>query len=614
MEQFLEQLHFIRTNWFFALIPLLLLTLLLMRSQKQGRNWQSVIEPKLLPYLLVGKSIKHSSLSSVVLFLTGFILIVSLAGPAWEKRPQPVFKEKSALVIALDLSRSMNATDIKPSRLARARHKIIDILKQRKLGQTALLVYAADAFVVSPLTDDTATITSLLDSLSTNIMPSQGTRTDKALKLATSLFDNASIKRGDILLVTDGIEDNVRNTFEKIAENHRISILAIATQQGAPIPSASGGFVKDRSGAIVVPMLKAGHLQQLANTGRGNFSVIHADNSDIQLLGTLFNMSRFEAKQADTSSQLKTDSWYEQGPWLLLLTIPFVAYIFRRGVLFLFVILLIQQPEHAQAASFWDKLWLTPDQIAAKKYDDNKPAEAANLFNNKQWKAAAHYKNKQYQQTIDALKDINTDDAHYNKGNAYAKLGQIEHAISEYNTALKLNPDHKDALYNKKLLQKQQQNQKSQNSNNQQTDQINKQQSQSNSDNVQKNQQQQGKQAQNSENKSETGKTDSEYNKDNSNSNGENSSDKDSETSENEQNKAESKEERPNKDINDKQAAKNGSQNTEAKQNDEQSRKTQQLTKQWLRRIPDDPGGLMRNKFRYQYKRQQQHRSEEKNW
>ena len=617
MEQFISQLHFLRPYWFFAFIPLLIFSILLIKSHKLSRSWQAIIDPKLLPHLLVGKSAKHSTLPSILYSIIGILLIISLAGPAWEKRPQPVFKEQSALVIALDLSRSMDAGDIKPSRLTRARHKITDILNQRKLGQTALIVYAADAYTVSPLTDDTATITALLSSLTTALMPAQGTRTDKVLKQAASLFDNSGISHGDILLVTDGIESDATTTFNEISKKYRISILAVATKDGAPIPQVTGGFVKDRSGDIVLPKLEANHFRKLMNNGKGHFSVITSDDTDIKNITSLFNMNRFEANKKSTTSTLQTDSWYEQGPWLLLFIIPLVALAFRRGVLFILAIVILQQPQQAQANSLWDSLWSNNDQRAAKLLEQKKPAEAAELFNNKQWKAASHYKNKQYQKSVDALQDITTADEHYNKGNAYAQLGENKKAIEEYSTAIKLDPNHEDSKFNKSILEKQQdkdQDKKKQSGENK---------NQSSDDNKKPDQdKKQSQQGQPDQSQESTSQNNSRQDKSNQNNSKESKKDSDTNTKSSDetdkkesadQDKADEKsgqqQESKDKPESDKESAEATTQADDAEQ-----KQTDKITKQWLRRIPDDPGGLLRNKFKYQYKRQQQHSSEEKNW
>ena len=608
MELFISQLHFIRPAWFYALIPLVLISLILVRLHKQGKSWTNIIDPKLLPHLLVGQSIKKSSINSLLVFIVGTVTIISLAGPAWEKRPQPVFKDKSALVIALDLSSSMDAADIKPSRLTRARHKITDILKQRKLGQTALLVYAGSAFVVTPLTDDTSTITSLLESLTTDIMPAQGTRTDKALSLATSLLKNADVRQGDILLVTDSIEKQAKKSFLQVAKQHRISILAVATPQGAPIPLTSGGFLKDRRGNIIVPKLNISNFRDFNNIGNGRFSILSADDSDIKKISTLFNQSHFQNNKNSTATKLKTDSWYEQGPWLLLFILPFAALAFRRGVLFIFVFFIIQQPQYVEASSLWDSLWQTADQQASKKLENNKPAEAAKLFSNKQWKATSFYKNKQYQESIEALKDIDTADAHYNAGNAYAKLGQADRAIEEYTKGLKLNPRHEDALHNKKALenqQKKEQKKDQQSKNDKNKNKKDDDKKQSKSDENDKSQNQDNKDKQDNKNNDEQNKSqdkNQEQNKEQSSKN-----DKDSKENESKQADQRPEEKESEKDEQEKDREKNTQQQIE-------KMKEQQATKQWLRRIPDDPGGLLRNKFNYQYKRQQGQQSEKDNW
>ncbi|MFK5913330.1 MAG: VWA domain-containing protein [Woeseiaceae bacterium] len=607
MDQFISQLHFIRPEWFYAFIPLALISIILLKLHKQGKSWTNIIDAKLLPHLLVGQSIKKTSLNSVLVFIVGALVIISLAGPAWEKRPQPVFKDKSALVIALDLSSSMDAADIKPSRLTRAKHKIIDILKQRKLGQTALLVYAGSAYVVTPLTDDTATITSLLESLTTDIMPTQGTRTDKALSLAISLLKNADVRQGDILLVTDSIEQQAKESFQKISKQHRISILAVATPQGAPIPLISGGFLKDRRGDIVVPKLNISNFKEFNNMGNGRLSVLSADDSDIKDISALFQQSPIQKNKKSIATQLKTDSWYEQGPWLLLLIIPFAALAFRRGVLFVFVFLIIQQPQYVEASTFWDDLWQTADQQASKQLDNNHPAEAAKLFNNKEWQATSYYRNKQYQESIESLNNIDTADAHYNMGNAYAKLGENDKAIEEYNKSLLLNSKHKDALYNKQAIEKH----KKQNPNKEQ-DKNKKNTSKDNKNNHKKD---------SGKNKSKDGKRDESAQQDNKKNKGgdkedrqnknkkpdnKGESEKDNEAKEN---KIE-KEQQKYKDTKEKTKNKN----KEPTESQKKKLKEQQATKQWLRRIPDDPGGLLRNKFNYQYKRQQNQQHEQNNW
>lgn len=112
----------------------------------------------------------------------------ALAAPSWKRLPAPVFRNTASLVIALNLSESMNAEDIKPSRLVRARYKIADLLAQYKDGQIALLVYSGAAFMVTPLTNDIETIQSQLEALTTHIMPIAGNNPVAGLTKAVELF------------------------------------------------------------------------------------------------------------------------------------------------------------------------------------------------------------------------------------------------------------------------------------------------------------------------------------------------------------------------------------------------------------------------------------------
>ncbi len=175
------EFHFIRPYWLLALIPAIAVLILLLRGKLNQGNWSQVCDAELLPFVLQDRVANQSRFSLFLAMFSSLLVIFALAGPTWEKIPAPVFRNQAALVIALDLSHSMDANDIKPSRLIRARYKINDILKQRKDGQTALLVYAGDAFTVTPLTDDNETIASQISALTTGIMPRQGSNALLAL-------------------------------------------------------------------------------------------------------------------------------------------------------------------------------------------------------------------------------------------------------------------------------------------------------------------------------------------------------------------------------------------------------------------------------------------------
>jgi len=623
----IQQLHFVRPYWLLTLIPAALLIWLYSTTQQKSKNWASIIDPRLLPHLLKGTSttpqvIKNKTPSSLLLFAVASCLIISLAGPAFEKRPQPVFKAQSALVIVLDLSRSMDAGDIKPSRLSRAHFKINDILKQRKEGQTALIVYAADAYTVSPLTDDATTIAAQIPALDTNIMPSQGSRLDIALDKAVELFTNAGHTEGDIFIISDSVSQiDINKAGDLKAKGFASSVLAIGTKQGAPINAAGGGFIKDSAGSIVVPKLDSASMRELALAGGGNFTLLSADDKDINHLLRKIDINK-SAKEKDeqldaSGNKFKTDTWHEEGPWLLLLVIPFAAYAFRRGLVFALLIFILPLPQPAQALE-WDELWKNRDQLGQAALQQGDNTRAAELFNNPEWKAAAEYKASNYEQAIKQLNNINTADAHYNRGNALAKSGQLDEAIKAYNRAIELQTDHEDAKYNKDLVEKAKQQNEQQSSDNK----DNQQQDQNKQDSDQQNQQsQQGDSADSSEDNKENSQQNQDQDQDqdqkesteNNKQDAEKNSEKDAQTNKTpEDSKAE-------KEQTEKQAAEQQAKDEQEKPESASNETTEELdldqqqTQQWLKKIPDDPGGLLRRKFQYQYGREK-HQNEKQPW
>lgn len=588
----MNEFHFLRPYWFLALLPLGILLWQLWHRKYHSRSWRAVCDAHLLPYLLTDTGSRQQRWPILVVGLMSLMVILALAGPTWEKLKQPVFREQSALVIVLDLSRSMDAADVKPSRLARARHKVIDILKRRKEGQTALLVYAAEAYTVSPLTDDSNTIVAMVKTLNTQLMPVQGSAPDKALQHATDLLKQAGALHGHVLLITDGIIKSQAKALASLITDHghQLSVLGVGTAEGAPISIDSGGFLKDRSGDIVVPKLNSTALTQLARLGGGRYHSLMADETDLNTLLAGMDVQRLNAQHKETS--FIADRWHEQGPWLLLLVLPFAALVFRKGYLAVLIIICLQTPPQAAIALEWDELWQRPDQKAAKVLQQNPTPETlppADVFNDSEWKASAHYRAGQYQQAAEVLQGIDKTDALYNKGNALAKMGKLPEAIQAYEQVLKNDPAHADAKYNREQVEKKLQQQKKDSGESEQD------QNKSSDDKQQedKNNQQQDSSDQQNKDKSKDGGKDQQDMK----------SEQKDEQQKSDQDKAEQKkqaEQDSEKDEKDPQQ-----QAADLKEQNKQ-KEIDQASAQWLRRIPDDPGGLLRRKFQYEHQRQQQ--------
>ena len=589
----LTDFHFIRPYWLLAVLPYVLILVLMLKNKLSQGNWSAVCDAALLPYLLQEKAVNQSRWPLTAGAIAALLVIFSLAGPTWERLPSPVFRNDSALVIALDLSNSMNAADIKPSRLIMARYKIADILKQRKDGQTALLVYAGDAFTVTPLTDDTETIDSQLSALTTDIVPSQGSNTTLALEKAVELFKQAGLQKGQILLVTDGVELDKTLATVKVLDTYQLSILGVGTDDGAPIALPDGGFVKDQQGNIVVQKLNSSELKTLAQVGNGIYQTITTNDADIKKL--LVTLDKSEQEQGKENENVLLDQWAEMGPWLLLLALPLAALIFRKGLLCFALLLILPLPKNSYALG-WQDLWQSKDQQALQAYKNKDFARAAEQFKSPEWKAVAQYKAGDYEKALENLKNSKAVSSAYNQGNTLAKAGQLEEAIKAYDKALKLNPDDSDAKFNKDLVEKELEKQQQEQKQDQKKD--DKQQSK---DDTKKNQDGDKKDSENSEKSNEQQKSEEkpEQKPEQKQSDQQQSEEKKQQQDKAEQQKQdESKSEqaeqnkKPDKDeLANKQAP------AEIQPSDEQK----QANEQWLKRIPDDPAGLLKRKFKYQY-------------
>lgn len=597
----LSDLHFLRPLFLWALPLVAFIIVWLQRSRHSSRSWANVCDRQLLPFLLADAPGRHRTpWAPWLVGITTSLLILALAGPTWERLPQPVFRDQSALVIALDLSRSMDAGDIKPSRLARARHKITDILELRQGGQTALLVYAGDAFAVTPLTDDQGTIIAQLPSLDTDMMPRQGSRVDHALNKATELLKQAGATSGHILLVTDGIDETANDSLLKTLrkQGHKLSILGTGTREGAPIPLGSGGFLKDQNGAIVVPKLNSVRLRDWATRSGGRYTQIQTDDRDIRYLLETAELGSLD--QAEQATGMQSDQWRELGPWLILLVIPVAALAFRRGILLVLFALLLPLPPPAHAID-WNSLWRNADQRGSDAFTNGDTASAAQHFKDPQWKAAAQYRNGDYAGAAASLENIETPDALYNRGNAQAKLGQFDEASASYRQALELDPNHEDAKHNLKLLQQpssdQQSSENQDDSPEQQGDESQSQQGDKSD--------QEGQPSSESESASESDASQDEKKQSASSESSQSTPDQTDDHQQSSANEG-SSEPRDEEPADQQQAAADQGQREDD---------SNPATEQWLRRIPDDPGGLLRRKFLYQYQqRGQRSPQEDKQW
>ena len=504
MNDIINNFQFIRPIWLWALVVLGLGYAAKIRFGKDHNVWQQIIPEHLYQQMIVRKGIVTSNKFMHIAALALAFGIIAAAGPSWEKLPQAVYQTQAGKVILIDMSMSMRATDLTPNRLTRARFKAIDLLSEIKEGETGLIAYAGDAFSISPLTDDTTNLTSLIPVLTPEIMPTKGSVAINGLNAAAALLKDAGYQQGQIYWITDGIRyDEIKEVRDFMASaTFDVSALLVGTEEGAPITMLDGQLLKDFTGKIVIPSINSRYMNQaMAGTG-AEFYIFANDNSDIQAM-----KRKVDFNQQQTSTQVENtsgDTFKDMGPYLLVLLLPVAAYSFRKGVLsvaYLAVFLLLsvnsqtacalmlqantpspaiaQQPNDPAekmgstdkpntSTSVLNQVFKNADQRGKLAFDAQDFQTANTLFQDKSWRAASAYKSGDYanaqtlyEQLISEQALGNIDNI-YNYGNSLAKQGKLQEALDAYNQVLNVDEGHSQAAANKKIVEdllNQQQNQ-----------------------------------------------------------------------------------------------------------------------------------------------------------
>ena len=421
----LASVHWLRPHWLWLLAALPLLALWWRARRRREGAWRGLVDAHLLRHLLDSTPGARAHAGLWLAMLGGALAICTLAGPSWQRSAQPLWQSRTPLVIALDLSTATLAADLPPSRLAQARTKIAQLLHARAGGQVALVVFADDAHTVAPLTEDMANLALFLDALAPDIMPADGSHADRAIEWSARLLRNGGFDRGDILLLTSHADADARRAASTAARaGYRVSVLGLGTATGAAYRDADGRFGTDR--------LDPGSLGALASAGDGRYAALRPNDGDLQSLGVL------EPGGADSvgGRGATVGVWQDQGYWLLLPLMLLALFAFRRGGA-LGVLLLCAwlpwQPARAGTADWWRR----PDQQAHVRL----------------LQGADAYRHEDYARAAAQWRDVPGADAAYNRGNALAKQGDYDGAIEAYDQALRLQPRMDDAIANRKAVE-----------------------------------------------------------------------------------------------------------------------------------------------------------------
>ncbi len=330
----MELLHFIRPWWLLAFIPVVLFLVLLFRHSGKSNSWSKYCDAHLLEHLLVGQESKaKKSLLPIFFLLIWSVAIVALAGPTWTHKEVPTYQKNISRVIALDVSQSMDTIDVAPSRLERVKYKIFDILRKITEGQTGMIVFSSESFVVSPLTSDSKTISNLVSVLDTNIVPVQGHDIAQALDKSSELLLQGGDGKGQVILITDSSPtDKAITEAQRLAEQGiKTDVYAIGTPKGGIAKAKDGSYLKDDSGNIQYFGIDLSRMQALTKAGDGKLITLTTNNNDVNALLEDIQNDDSQAKKSQQSAA--NTLWQDNGVYFIWSLALLSVVVFRRDFL-----------------------------------------------------------------------------------------------------------------------------------------------------------------------------------------------------------------------------------------------------------------------------------------
>ncbi len=565
MAEFWHNFHFLRP-WLLVLLVLPLWGYWrYFKGVKNQSSWEKVCDKKLLDFLLVKgsarqrKNIGHIGLAGML------AAVIAAAGPCWEKKDIPSLAPENPLMLVLNLSSDMEARDITPSRLERAKFTISDLLKLVKTPQAGLIVYSDEPFLISPITEDAQIVSNLLPSVVRDIMPVNGDRLDRAIDLAAEKMKNAGYAKGNIIVLTAEAGQRFDLT---LAEAKKIK---------------SAGFTLN-----IIGMAKGSSekLQLIAEAGGGRYLPYTSGDAGIRQLAGQINAQTGDLK---ISENLRTQ-WLDAGYWLVFLPLLCCLYFFRRGIVW--SLLFFVWAGQAQAGFF-----LNGNQEGLRAFRQEDYQKAAEKFDVPAWKGSSFYRLGDYQKAYEYFAGGKDATALYNQGNALAKAGKIEEAVKRYEEALQQDPEHEDAKFNLEYLKKQQQQNQQQQNNQDQQDNQNQQQNPAQQNQSQNGENQQDSEQQSGENQNQDQEQNPEQGKQPDNSDAAPSQAEGQNQPEQNQPQPMSGQPQESSSEKEEQPQTGNREEAQEKEFDEEA----QARAQQYREIPENPGGLLKAFIRREY-------------
>jgi Ca-activated chloride channel family protein len=446
-----DAFHWIRPMWLTA-VPLIGMLWWLIR--RRDRLQQVTEGLRLAPHLLTALTVNQAArrgVRPVDLVVIGLALAaLSAAGPTWQRIPNPFFAETAPLVVAMEVSDTMLANDVLPTRLERARLKVLDLMDLRTGGRTALIAFAGTAHLVLPPAEDPRIIKPFLEGLDPDIMPRPGDNGAAALILAQELLVREDTP-GSILFITDGLDSSDVPAFASYREQvdaAGIVILVLGTESGGVARRADGTVATDAGGRRLETGVDLPAIERLARID--GVSVVRStlDNSDLTRIQRRVATNLQNALDEDVAA-----AWEDQGWWLLWPGALLALLWFRRGWTMQWVWvcglgLSFAAMTPAPAAADPADWFFTPDQQARYAFEQKRFNQAADRFEDPMWKGIAAYRAGRYQEAAEVFARVPTAHGFLNAGNSYIKAREYQLAVDAFALAVAEDPEFAPAQRN----------------------------------------------------------------------------------------------------------------------------------------------------------------------
>jgi Ca-activated chloride channel family protein len=455
MKEWFEALHFLRPAWLWVMTAAPIILVAHHFREDVRSRWRHYIDPNLLDHLIVSPVQRWRFRPIHMICLLILIGSIALAGPSWKNEQPPFTEDRAPLVIALDLSETMDAIDLDPTRLERGKLKIRDLLKQRIGARTAMFVYAGTTHMVLPFTTDDSLFELYLSSLSTHLMPRPGKDTSQAIRTIEDFLKDEPVP-GTVLFITDGIEPRavpiLRDFVAQNEDKDNVLVMGVGTSRGGPIRTSGNRFLTDARGGRVYSSLDVNALRNLSKINVEATSLTLNDD-DIEWVQRRVQHHLNLIQQRNSKTRPIDD-----GYWLIIPIAAISVLWFRKGwtvrwTSSALAVIIISPPSIGISYPSWLDLWLTPDQQGRHFYERGEFEKAAEHFEDPLWRGIALERTQDYEQALNSFALSDTAEGWYNQGNALAHLGKYPEAVEAYRQAINQRHPWKEAEDNLALVQ-----------------------------------------------------------------------------------------------------------------------------------------------------------------